>query len=98
MRKPILLQLADGERLVVLSNIDYFQKTESGVDMYVSGCEFPVATLSSEEYDALLQNFEVINLFDETHPEQASFNFKERGQGGYEDYHEDFFPPKKKEE
>ena len=76
MKKPVLLQLTN-DRLVPISNIEMLQKNEDGtVEVYGSG-EFPIATLSSEEYAILLGLFEVINLYDETHSEQTSLNFKE---------------------
>lgn len=85
MKKPVLLQLSN-DRLVPINNIELLMKNEDGtVEVYGSG-NLPIATLSSDEYAILLGLFEVINLYDETHSEQTSFNFKERGQGDYEDY------------
>ena len=77
MKKPVLLQLTN-DRLVPISNIEMLQKNEDGtVEVYGSG-DLPIATLSSDEYAILLGLFEVVNLYDETHSEQASFNFKEQ--------------------
>ena len=78
MKKPILLQLSN-DRLISLHHIDQFVKNENEtVDVYFSGIDYPTVTLSNEEYIMLLEQFEVINLYDETHSEQTSLNFKEQ--------------------
>jgi len=96
MKKPVLLQLTNN-CLVPINNIDLLIKNEDGTVEVYSSDEFPIVTLSSDEYAVLLGLFEVVNLYDETHSEQTSFNFKERGQGGYEDYPEDLCPQKKEQ-